>query len=144
MPWLRPLLGCRRVNPAASLAAVQRLFSAFPDGWPGAGLLLLRLAIVLPPLGAQFTLGGAGVTHGGVLRAISSVDCTLIAFGLMTPFAAAAQVASTAWLESVDGVFDITHCAHLLLGLSLMMLGPGAWSVDARLFGRRRIDVDVS
>jgi len=23
------------------------------------------------------------------------------------------------------------------------MLGPGAWSVDARLFGRKRIDVEV-
>jgi putative oxidoreductase len=27
------------------------------------------------------------------------------------------------------------------LGAALAMLGPGAWSVDARLFGRKRIDL---
>jgi hypothetical protein len=26
------------------------------------------------------------------------------------------------------------------LGLSLSMIGPGAWSIDARLFGRKQID----
>jgi hypothetical protein len=26
------------------------------------------------------------------------------------------------------------------LGLGLAMIGPGAWSVDARLFGRKQID----
>jgi hypothetical protein len=28
-----------------------------------------------------------------------------------------------------------------ILGISLAMLGPGAWSVDALLFGRKRITV---
>ena len=28
------------------------------------------------------------------------------------------------------------------LSVSVAMLGPGAWSVDARLFGRKRFDVD--
>jgi putative oxidoreductase len=27
------------------------------------------------------------------------------------------------------------------LGAALAMVGPGAWSVDARLFGRKRIDI---
>jgi hypothetical protein len=27
------------------------------------------------------------------------------------------------------------------LGVSLVMPGPGAWSVDARLFGRKQIDI---
>jgi len=33
---------------------------------------------------------------------------------------------------------------HMLvgaLGIVLAMLGPGAWSVDARLFGRKRIQI---
>jgi putative oxidoreductase len=33
---------------------------------------------------------------------------------------------------------------HILLGIlsaALAMLGPGAWSVDARLFGRKRIEI---
>jgi len=35
------------------------------------------------------------------------------------------------------------HVVRALIGLSVAMLGPGAWSVDARLFGRKRIDVTV-
>jgi hypothetical protein len=27
------------------------------------------------------------------------------------------------------------------LGAALAMLGPGAWSIDARLFGRKYIDI---
>jgi hypothetical protein len=27
------------------------------------------------------------------------------------------------------------------LGAVLAMVGPGAWSIDARLFGRKRIDI---
>jgi putative oxidoreductase len=27
------------------------------------------------------------------------------------------------------------------MGAALAMLGPGAWSVDARLFGRKRIHI---
>jgi uncharacterized membrane protein YphA (DoxX/SURF4 family) len=35
---------------------------------------------------------------------------------------------------------------HILLGalgIALAMLGPGAWSVDARLFGRKRIQIPL-
>ena len=35
------------------------------------------------------------------------------------------------------------HMVRAMIGLSVAMLGPGAWSVDARLFGRKRIDVTV-
>lgn len=28
-----------------------------------------------------------------------------------------------------------------LIGVSLVMLGPGAWSIDARVYGRKRIDL---
>jgi putative oxidoreductase len=34
---------------------------------------------------------------------------------------------------------------HIFLGVlsvGLAMLGPGAWSIDARLFGRKRFDID--
>lgn len=29
-----------------------------------------------------------------------------------------------------------------VLAVSVAMLGPGAWSIDARLFGRKRFDID--
>lgn len=34
---------------------------------------------------------------------------------------------------------------HVFLGViaaSVAMIGPGAWSIDARLFGRKRFDID--
>ncbi|HEX8765158.1 MAG TPA: hypothetical protein VF740_08355 [Candidatus Acidoferrum sp.] len=41
--------------------------------------------------------------------------------------------------SSVDAA--VVHLLLAVLGASLAMLGPGAWSVDARLFGRKRIDI---
>ena len=37
------------------------------------------------------------------------------------------------------------HWNHILLPVltaGLAMVGPGAWSIDARLFGRTRFDID--
>ncbi len=36
-----------------------------------------------------------------------------------------------------------THILLTVLGISLALLGPGAWSIDARIFGRKRIDIKV-
>ena len=33
------------------------------------------------------------------------------------------------------------HIVLAALGVALAMIGPGAWSVDARLFGRKRIRI---
>ena len=33
--------------------------------------------------------------------------------------------------------------ALAVLGASLAMIGPGAWSLDARLFGRKQIEPDL-
>ena len=34
-----------------------------------------------------------------------------------------------------------THVFLGLLAASVAMLGPGAWSIDARLFGRKRFEI---
>jgi putative oxidoreductase len=34
------------------------------------------------------------------------------------------------------------HIFLAVLSVSVAMLGPGAWSIDARLFGRKRFDID--
>ena len=41
-------------------------------------------------------------------------------------------------------VMQGTVALHLLLaaiGMCVALMGPGAWSLDARLFGRRRVDI---
>ena len=61
--------------------------------------------------------------------------------GLWTPVVGSLIAVLAAWeafSEPADpwaGIFIAT------IGLALALLGPGAWSVDARLFGWRRIDV---
>lgn len=66
-----------------------------------------------------------------------------VLFGLWTPFAAAAEALLELWtVFSRTGYYE-GPILLAALAASLVMLGPGAWSIDARLFGRRRIDLEV-
>lgn len=111
----------------------RRLFSAFPAGLAGAGLLLLRtmvgLALVLRPPHAD-----VAVASGGLLLAV----------GLLTPVAGlgvACLLLVAHCLTAPRGAPDLSTV--LLAGgcVALTLLGPGAWSLDAWLFGRREIVV---
>lgn len=124
---------------------MQRIFSTFPDGWPGCGLLLLRIAGSVP----LFVVGMSRLwgEPGDValwLRIFSCVSGALILAGSWTPFAAALQVILEGMFAFAGTAFEWTHLIHALIGLSLMMLGPGYWSIDARLYGRKRIDLGHS
>jgi putative oxidoreductase len=121
---------------------MQRIFSTFPNGRPGAGLLLLRLVAGTPLLVAAIsTWVGIPDAAALVLRLIGAVSAGLILLGLWTPLAAALGAMVEGWLSFAGGTFDIDHAMHALIALSLIMLGPGMWSVDARLYGRKRIEV---
>lgn len=99
---------------------MQRLFSSFPDGPPGAGLLILRITVA----------AGMLLQTGSAMALF--VAAPLVA-GFMTP--AVAAVAAVIAL-----LYDAPFVAATALALAL--LGPGAFSVDARLFGRREIVID--
>jgi putative oxidoreductase len=120
---------------------LQRLFTMFPGGWPGAGLLLLRLAAAIPLLiGATSELFGAP-QNGLYAEYIAISVGSLLLAGFWTPVAGALQAIVEVWFGfSQKGGADV-HFLLAALGVSLVMLGPGAWSVDARLFGRKRIDI---
>jgi putative oxidoreductase len=121
---------------------MQRLFSTFPGGWPGCGLLLLRIAAAAPLFHTALPLfsddyGGTGVSF----RLIATVSGVFLMLGLGTPFAAALQVLIEGWLAFAGGTFNPDHGARALVGLALMMLGPGQHSIDSRLYGRKRIEL---
>jgi len=121
---------------------MQRIFSTFPSSWPGCGLLLLRLVAGTPLLGAAIsTWLGVPDATALFLRLIGAVSAGLIFLGLWTPIAAALGAMVEGWLSFVGGTFNIDHAMHALIALSLIMLGPGRWSFDARLYGRKRIEV---
>lgn len=124
---------------------MQRIFSTFPDGWPGCGLLLLRIAGSAP----LFVIGisklwGEPADAALWLRILSCVSGALMLVGFWTPFAAALQVMLEGMFCLGGAAFEWAHLIHALIGLSLMMLGPGYWSIDARLYGRKRIDLGQS
>jgi uncharacterized membrane protein YphA (DoxX/SURF4 family) len=124
--------------------ALQRLYSTFPDRWPGFGLLLLRLGIGIALIDFQTTSLFVGipapirVTH----NLIAAAAGILLLLGLWTPIMAALAALNQVWIAlSVQFSRPDARwiCIFLaLLSASLAMLGPGAWSIDARLFGRRR------
>jgi putative oxidoreductase len=120
---------------------MQRLFSTFPNGWPGCGLLLLRLscAVSLPAIGTA-KLWGWPIDDSLWIQVISYATAALMIGGLWTPAAATCQTL----LQVMTAFAGDAIGSHLLLalnGVSLVMLGPGAWSIDARLYGRKRIDL---
>jgi putative oxidoreductase len=121
---------------------VQRLFSSFADGWPGAGLLLLRL------------LAGGGLLCGGLMSARSLLDSAqivppvlaavfgaMLAVGLFTPFSGIMAAVVEAWIAFYHPEFRWPQVTLSGLCLGLAMIGPGAWSIDAHLFGRKQIDL---
>lgn len=106
----------------------------FPQGPPGIGLLLLRVSVAV----ALLVDGGlAGALPGGAWPAI--VLAAALCLGVLTPIVATiCGVAGIAVLLGVDGD-GIAALAVIaaLAATALALLGPGAYSLDARLFGRR-------
>ena len=126
---------------------MQRLFSSFPDGAAGVGLLLLRGAVggSLLAEGAQALGRGAGPSWAGALAGVLVLDGIALIVGALSPVAAA--LAATVLLSrglapGIDGMAaDMTSASALVMAIAVGLLGPGAYSVDARLFGRREIEV---
>ena len=114
--------------------------SAGRTGKLGAGLLVLRLALG-SGLFASAATDLRWLAPVQLLQAVAEVLAgVLIVIGLWTPIAstlACALMAGSVLLAQWSGV-------QLVLGAiaaSLALLGPGAWSIDARLFGRRRVEI---
>jgi hypothetical protein len=110
---------------------MQRLFSMFPPGLPGVGLLLLRSSVAIALL-----LEGHR-QPGWIQAAAILLSITLFA-GYVTPIAAGIGLLfhGLIWLTSGGGSAALLSIVSLDI-TALALLGPGAYSVDASLFGRR-------
>jgi hypothetical protein len=77
------------------------------------------------------------------LAACLLVVATLLVAGVLTPVAATAFAigAAAAGVET-GGLLGSVVALHALIGIALAMLGAGAYSIDARVFGRRVISLD--
>jgi putative oxidoreductase len=118
---------------------VQRLFSTFPNSWPGAGLLILRFAAAISLVGVPIMLGDLEGTTALYLRCASVVVAALLLIGLATPVAGVIDAAIQVGNMILYKHYDCSAMVAAALGIALAMLGPGAWALDARVFGRKRI-----
>jgi hypothetical protein len=69
------------------------------------------------------------------------VASTLLIGGLWTPVAGIAQALLELYSHSSGMAVELNHALWAIVGLCVAMLGPGAWSIDSHLFGRKRIDL---
>ena len=121
---------------------MRRLFSTFARGWPGVGLLLLRLVVGIALIwrAVEKLNSDPSSLHMTVLL-VPAIGLGLLLFvGLWTPLAGT-LVAGIQACEILWKVADPwTYVFVGTIGAALAMLGPGFWSVDARLYGWKRID----
>ena len=118
---------------------MQKLFSAFPSGWPGVGLLLLRGFVgftLISQTVPQVAMGKVSLL-GWVIFGISLAGAACLLAGFMTPVVATA-VALGAGALAVSGLLASPH-EIIIPAITIALLGPGAFSLDARMFGRREI-----
>ena len=121
---------------------MRRLFSTFASGAPGVGLLLLRAAAAASLAAPAVRMATGTPSDLGVVGSVlCAADGLLLAVGLWTPLTAGfGAVLALAQAVGLPG----RACSGLMLAAvtaALVMLGPGAWSVDARLFGWKRIEI---
>jgi uncharacterized membrane protein YphA (DoxX/SURF4 family) len=75
------------------------------------------------------------------LRLVGLLPAVLLFLGLYTPVAALLQVLFELSLTFAIPSLAELHLTRATIGVALMGLGPGAWSLDSRMYGRKRVEL---
>lgn len=132
---------------------LQRAFSSFPSGCPGAALLLLRLAVGgIASLQASIVIATAQGTANGAIVSAALVIIVALALmvGFITPLASVLLTIGGMMVMLDPGIAGAlpmfeswtARLEFIVLSAVLICLGPGAFSLDARLYGRREVHVN--
>jgi len=82
-------------------------------------------------------------TEVAVPQMLAAVAGALLVAGLWTPITGAVIAIVEAWIAFSHSANPWMPLMLAILGASLAMIGPGAWSIDACLFGRKQVDPDL-
>jgi hypothetical protein len=126
---------------------LQRWYRTFPHGLPGIGLLVLRLAI-----GAKLVIEASSCMRDPQGLKLEVWMLSLLAFGIGTSFVLGFLTRLSAGISVLAGaavyLYHPAWASYFLslpsldtfgAALAIALMGPGAISLDAYLFGRRRI-----
>ena len=118
---------------------MQRLYSIFPTGLPGIGFIAIRVtaaAMLLVDGSAYAAPQSMGCAIGSLVAAVCLVS------GILTPYAATFAGCLEFWRLCTRDNVDLFHLiAAIVVTLALSVLGPGAYSVDNKIFGRRLVNL---
>ena len=86
------------------------------------------------------------VLHGSITTAIAHVFAAIaglfLLIGLWTPIVGTSVALAELWIIVLSSHDHLrSHLLQGVFGIALAMIGPGVWSVDARLFGWRRLEI---
>lgn len=113
----------------------MRRLSEYPGGPAGLGLLLLRGSTVLLLVAVMLCVARAAPAAIVALGAAAA----MVGLGLAARLFALLSALLCVLLATTCGVSVLLVIAQCLATLALALLGPGAFSIDAQLFGRRVI-----
>jgi hypothetical protein len=134
---------------------VPRLYSEFPSGYPGVGLLLLRLVTCAMLL--TFESRGMAVIKAVESHSIlkASLAILLIAGGAFIALGSMTTIASCV-VGSIEGVWAVCSAVTSMDGgnwldpvlvvgtlAAIILTGPGGFSLDAYFFGPRRVEIPI-
>ena len=122
---------------------MRRLYSTFAGSWPGIGLILMRLVVgfvLVSSAGSALLMLSGPAIPMTILSVLLAAAAILLIIGLFTPVVGTLVALIETCRLVIIPADRLVYLLVATFGAALAMLGPGLWSVDARLFGWKRIE----